>query len=56
MLQPYERLVEIADSPQFIQEVKEGKISKIWVQDTKGKRWCVSKEKMKHLRETTDFL
>jgi hypothetical protein len=56
MIQPYERLVEIADSLEFINELKDGKVTRIWVQDTKGKRWYIDRKKLKKLHETVSQL
>ena len=37
-------------------KVKNDEINKLWVVDTRGKKWLLSNEGLKKLKETADYI
>jgi hypothetical protein len=56
MLLPYERHIEIADKGKLLFDIKNNNVSKIFVQDTKGKKWFLSKKGVERLKKTITFI
>ena len=57
ILKPYEEFSCISDiKSSFMNKVKDNGIKKLWAKDTKGKKWLLSKEGLKKLKETADYI
>ena len=57
ILKPYEEFSNISDIRSgFMDKVKNDEINKLWVVDTRGKKWLLSNEGLKKLKETADYI
>lgn len=57
MLQPYESFSNIATVKQnFLEIIQKHEIKDLWVMDTKGKKWLLSIEGWKRLKDTAEFI
>ena len=57
MLQPYEIFSETANASQnLLDKIQKGEIRSLWVNDTKSKKWPLSKKGWKELKETSEYI
>ena len=57
ILQPYEIFSSMSAAKQNVMDrIINGEITKLWVRDTKNKKWMLSKEGWKHLKETAAYI
>lgn len=57
ILKPYEEFSNISDiKSSFMDIVKNNEIKKLWAEDTKGKKWLLSNNGLKKLKETANYI
>lgn len=57
ILKPYEEFSNISGiRSSFMNKVKNSEIKKIWAEDTKDKKWLLSKSGLEKLKETADYI
>lgn len=57
ILKPYEEFLSISDiRSSFMNKVKNNEIKKLWAEDTKGKKWLLSKNGLEKLKEAASYI